>query len=257
MAIGAVGSGVMSSTLAALGTVVGAAVLFVRAEWPEAARARMLAASAGIMLGATAFSLVGPSLATLTTRHGDVVGALLCAATVVLGAVAVGAFNDVVPHEHLTKGIEGPATERLGRHTLFVLAITLHNVPEGLSVGVAGGADWRAGVPVVLGIFVQNLPEGFAVAAAMLASGVGRSRAVAVGAATAVAEIAGGLVGALAAAAGEVVVPYGLAFAGGAMLFVVSGEVIPETHRDGHENAATYALVLGFAAMMCIDHLLG
>jgi len=246
--------GLVASLVAAFGTALGAFALLLRKQWQPRQRTHMLAVAAGVMLGATFFSLILPALEGLGS---DRVAALTVAALIIAGAASVGGLNRIVPHEHLVKGREGPERTGIDGSTLFVLAITLHNLPEGLSVGVAATADFNAGVPVLVGITAQNIPEGFAVAAALLSGGTSRGRAALIGAATGLAEVVGGVLGALVVGIGSAVVPYAYAFAAGAMLYVISGEVIPETHAEGKEASATFALVFGFCAMMLLDLSLG
>src|SRR5690606_15812575 len=166
---------------------------------------------------------------------------------------SVWAIHAFVPHEHFTKGPDGRVSIELGKHWLFILAITLHNFPEGMSVGVAFGDEIESGAAVMLGIGLQNLPEGLAVAAALVGDGSTQARAFVIALLTGLVEPVGGLVGALAVSLSTELLPWGLAFAGGAMLFVISGEVIPETHREGVEQIATFSLVLGFVVMMMLD----
>lgn len=249
--------GLFASGVAALGTALGATTLLIRRDWSPTQQSRLLAAAAGVMLGATFFSLILPALDSLQSEHGTVWGTLWVALLIGVGAASVGLLNQVVPHQHPVKGREGPEDAGLSGPTLFVLAISLHNLPEGLSVGVASASDFSAGLPVLLGITAQNLPEGFAVAAALLGDGSCRSAAVGIGALTGLAEVLGGTIGALVVGVGTAVVPFAYAFAAGAMLFVISGEVIPETHARGKESASTYGLVFGFCAMMLLDVTLG
>jgi ZIP family zinc transporter len=169
----------------------------------------------------------------------------------VLGALALWAAHSAIPHAHFSKGQEGRSAFQLGRNTLFVLAIALHNFPEGLSVGVAyGNGASAAGHAVALSILAQNLPEGLAVAAALIADGTSRGRAFWIALLTGLVEPVGGLFGAFAVSTSDALLPWGLSFAAGAMLFVVSGEVIPETHVEGRERSATFAIIVGFVAMM-------
>lgn len=248
--------GMVASSIAAFGTAAGSLVLFLRRRWSERQQVWMLAAAAGVMLGATLFSLLLPALDDLSTSLGSTGGALVAGAMVLTGALAVSLLHQIIPHEHAQKGREGPRSP-LGRHTLFIFAIALHNIPEGLSVGVASGVELSQGLPVLLGITAQNLPEGFAVAAALLNDGAKRAFAVGIGALTGLAEVLGGGVGAAAVGLGEAVVPYAYGFAAGAMLFIISGEVIPETHAAGKETAATHAMMVGFVLMMLLTVLLG
>lgn len=251
-------AGVLGSLLAGLGTGVGALFIFVRQRWDERAQVIMLAVAAGVMLGATVFSLIVPALDTASSNgHGELWAALLVSAGICLGAVSIWGIHAVLPHQHFNKGHEGGSSFALGRNWLFILAITLHNFPEGMSVGVAFGNDVGTGVAVMLGMALQNLPEGLAVAAALISDGFGRGHAFRLALLTGLVEPIGGLVGAAAVSSSHALLPWGLAFAGGAMLFVISGEVIPETHGKGNERTATFCLVLGFVVMMLLDVTLG
>jgi ZIP family zinc transporter len=183
--------------------------------------------------------------------------ALVVGGGILLGAIAIFVVHSVVPHEHFAKDSEGHHFLALGRNWLFILAITLHNIPEGLSVGVAFGAGISSGFPVALGIGIQNMPEGLAVAAALSSDGATRLRAFLVALATGLVEPMGGLVGALVVHLSTVLLPWGLAFAAGAMLFVIVGEIIPETYRDDRHHGPTLALVVGFLIMMMLDVTLG
>ncbi len=251
--------GFAGSIVAGLGTAVGGMLVFARASWSQRSQAVMLAFAAGVMLAASFFSLLLPALGLLRARGtGDAVALLQAIVGLGLGAVAIWALNVWVPHEHFVKGPEGRATFHLGRNWLFILAITLHNFPEGMSVGIAFGGGAERGVPVMTGIGLQNVPEGLAVAAALVADGFSRGRAFWIATLTGLVEPIGGFFGALAVAPGETLLPWGLTFAGGAMLYVIFAEVLPETHpRGGVERAATLSLLLGFLLMMGLDVTLG
>lgn len=247
-------TGVLGSLVAGLGTGLGALPIFVRASWSKEAQRLMLAVAGGMMLGATFFSLLQPALVLVREAGGSSGRAVATVALgILLGALALWGAHVAIPHEHFSKGREGRSGLHLGRNTLFVLAIVLHNFPEGLSVGVAyGGGASATGHAVALSILAQNLPEGLAVAAALIADGTPRGRAFVIALLTGLVEPLGGLVGALAVSLSEALLPWGLAFAAGAMLFVVSGEVIPETHVEGRERSATFATIIGFIAMMAL-----
>ena len=162
-----------------------------------------------------------------------------------------------VPHEHLIKGPEGPSSS-LSRISLLVLAITIHNFPEGLAVGVSfGGGDITAGIIIATAIGLQNIPEGSAVAFPLIREGFGRGKALLYATLTGLVEPVGGLIGVTLAALIHPVLPYGLAFAAGAMAFVVSHEMIPESHRKGHEIEGTFGFIIGFAVMMLLDTIFG
>jgi len=250
--------GFLGSLIAGLCTGLGALPVFLRTRWSAGSQIMMLAVAAGVMLGATVFALIVPAVDIVTTRTGsEIHGALVASGGLLLGALAIWLVHATVPHEHFVKGADGRVAIDLGRHWLFILAITIHNFPEGMSVGVAYGADLAAGIPVTFGIGLQNMPEGLAVAAALIGDGFTRRRAFFIALLTGLVEPIGGLLGALAVSVSDIVLPWGLAFAGGAMLFVISGEIIPETHRGGVERPATFALVVGFVVMMLLDITLG
>jgi ZIP family zinc transporter len=258
-ALGIIQAGFLGSLVAGLCTGVGALPIFIRTRWSENAQIIMLAVAGGIMLAATVFSLILPALDEVVARTGsEVQAAAVASAGVLLGAVAIWLVHSTVPHDHFVKGHEGPAAIALGRNWLFIVAITLHNFPEGMSVGVSyGTGDPATGYAVTLGIGLQNMPEGLAVAAALVGEGFGRMRAFLIALATGLVEPLGGLVGATAVGFSDALLPWGLAFAAGAMLFVISGEIIPETHRNGKEHRATLSLVAGFVLMMILDVTLG
>jgi ZIP family zinc transporter len=256
--MGAVWSGSVASLVAGAATGLGALPILVRKDWSDRTRVLMLAAAGGVMLGATVFSLAVPALALVTKQSGSELHAsLVVGLSILLGAFGIWSLHAVTPHEHAIKGREGPRGLKLGKHTLFVLAITLHNLPEGMSVGVSYGGDGESGFPVALGIALQNIPEGFAVAAAMQADGASMGRSFWVALASGLVEPIGGVLGAIAVSVSTAFLPWGMAIAAGAMLYVISGEIIPETHEGGREQLATLSLVVGFVLMMVLDVVLG
>jgi ZIP family zinc transporter len=205
------------------------------------------------MLGATVFSLAVPALAIFEQQIGSETGAVLRTGLAILaGAGVIWVVHTYAPHAHLHGGPEGPKSA-LGEQTLLVFAITLHNFPEGMSVGIAYGADAATALAVTIGIGLQNVPEGLAVAAALIASGFERGRAFWIALLTGLIEPVGGLLGAMAVSLSHALLPWALAASGGAMLSVLSGEIIPDTHRPGLEQKATLALVAGFVLMMIVD----
>ena len=170
-------------------------------------------------------------------------------------------MDRLLPHEHFIKGREGldpQGARKLQRTWLFVFAIALHNLPEGLAIGVgyAGNDGLRANA-LATGIAIQDVPEGLVVAVALLAAGYKRSFAVALGMASGLVEPLGVVLGAVIVSGSAALLPWGLGFAAGAMLFVISHEIIPESHRKGHEAFATGGLMLGFVLMMVLDTALG
>lgn len=247
--------GTLASLGAGLATAVGALpVLFTR-NVSQRAQDVMLGFGAGVMLAATSFSLIIPGL---EAAGGDAQAAFVVAAGIGLGALFLWATEHFAPHEHFIKGREGADVGQLKRIWLFVIAITLHNFPEGLAVGVGfGGGDVQGGLTLAAGIGLQNMPEGLVVALALVAQRYSVGRAILVAALTGLVEPVGGLLGAGLVSIAQPILPWGLAFAAGAMLFVVSDEIIPETHRKGFETEATLGVMVGFVVMMMLDVTLG
>jgi ZIP family zinc transporter len=244
--LGSLGAGLASGLGAA-------AVLFVRRLSPRAEDC-LLGGAAGIMLAATFFSLLLPGLEAGASQTGSEAAALLLVGTgLMAGALALWGVHRALPHEHFGLGREGPAGAALRRIWLFVIAITIHNFPEGMAVGVAYAAGPAAGFPVALGIGLQNVPEGLAVAVSLLAVGYTRGTAFLVGLATGLVEPVGGVAAAAVVWLAAPALPFVLGLAAGAMLFIISGEVIPETHRRGNRIAATFSLMTGFLVMMALD----
>lgn len=247
-------AGVLASAAAGLGTGLGAVLIYGIRElrpWTEDA---LLSGAAGIMLAASFFSLLQPALEYGVEEYGSAWGSV---AVVVAGMLAGGLLlffiHQHAPHEHFHTGREGPDTARVARLWLFVIAITLHNFPEGMAVGVGvASGDVAAGLALTVGIGIQNVPEGLAVAASLLAAGYGRHTAFLIAFATGLVEPIGGLLGASMAWLAVTLLPAVLAFAGGAMLYIISDEIIPETHRGDHQHIATGALMVGVALMLLL-----
>ena len=256
-------AGVLASLAAGLAAGIGALPVFLVDRASRRLQDVLLGSAAGIMLAATCFSLLLPGLQIAALRTGGVLaGGLLVGAGVMAGAIGLWLAHRLLPHEHIIKGKEslggGLLPRNVRRIWLFVLAITLHNVPEGLAVGVGVASGEAAdGLALTIGIFVQNLPEGFVVALALLPLGWSRLQAVLVALATGAVETVGGFVGAGAVTLSTAVLPWALAAAAGAMLFVINHEIIPETHENGHETPATFGVVGGFILMMLLDVGLG
>lgn len=250
--------GFAASAAAGLATAVGAIpVLFLRRVSPRA-QDMMLGFGAGVMLAAAVFSLIVPALEAAGGSAPGAGAAAVVTGGLLMGALGLWGIHEYVPHEHFIAGAEGPPSARLSKIWLFILAIALHNFPEGLAVGVGfGGDDLRNAVTLALGIGLQNMPEGLAVAVALVSQGYGRARALAIALVTGLVEPIGGLLGVSAVSLAAELLPWGLAFAAGAMLFVISDEIIPETHRSGAETHATFSLMVGFSVMMLLDVTLG
>lgn len=247
--------GVAASLAAGAATGVGALPVFTITRVSQWAQDVLLGYAAGIMLAAACFSLVLQGVEVGTEQYGGhFAGVLVVVAGLIMGAWGLYILHRVLPHEHMITGPVNADSVELRRVWLFVLAITFHNFPEGLAVGVGfGGGNIDNGLALTGGIFIQNLPEGFIVALAML--GLGYSRLVSIGISlfTGVVEVVGGFMGAALVTVVEPALPWALAAAAGAMIFVISHEVIPETHRNGHETPATFALMAGFVTMMLLD----
>ncbi len=255
----AIAVAVLATLCTAAATGVGALPLLFTRSVSAKTQTTMLGFSAGVMLAASVFSLLLPAISAATAMTGSKVGGgLLAGAALLLGASLLLVMDKVVPHEHVVQGSHGRNYAAVRRVWLFVFAITLHNVPEGLAVGVAFGAENLAtGLPLAVGIAVQNMPEGLAVALAMMTLNYTRMQAVLIALATGLVEPIGGMVGAAAIAVSGALLPWGLGFAAGAMLFVISHEMIPESHRLGKETSATVGLFAGFVLMMLFDTTLG
>jgi ZIP family zinc transporter len=219
----------------------------------------MLGLAAGMMLAASSFSLILPGLAAGEEITGNgTLGAFTVVIGLGLGVLLMLGLDNFTPHEHAHGGPCGAGCERLGKIWLFVLAIALHNLPEGMAIGVSfAQGDLSVGLPLTSAIAIQDIPEGLAVAMALRAVGLTPVNAVLIAAASGLMEPVGALIGIGLASGLAVAYPIGMGLAAGAMIFVVSHEVIPETHRNGHQTSATIGLMIGFAVMMVLDTTLG
>ena len=245
--------------VAALATALGTVPVMFSQRLSEKVQDTLFGFGAGVMLAACCFSLIIPGLAAAKgAGAGPWAAGGTIGAAILLGALALLAMERLVPHEHFIKGVEGQSSRTLRRTWLFVFAIALHNLPEGLAIGVAfAGADpLRAGT-LTAGIAIQDVPEGLVVAVALLAAGYRRTVAVGLGMASGLVEPLGAVLGATVVGYSAALLPWGLGFAAGAMLFVISHEIIPESHRKGHEAWATGGLMIGFVIMMLLDTALG
>lgn len=249
----------LGSLGASAGTTVGACGVYAVRRMTPPVEDAMLAGAAGVMLSATVFSLLVPGLEEGEAIGGSpLAGFAMVAAGLLLGAIVLAWLHQRTPHAHPVAGHEGPEPARLNEVRLLVMAIAIHNVPEGMAVGVGYAAtDATTAFPLALGIGIQNIPEGLAVAVALMTIGVRRVRAFLLAAATGFLEPLGGVVGGAAVSMAQPALPFVLAFAAGAMLFVIVHEIIPETHQRGHGALASNALFAGFVLMMGLDVLLG
>ena len=215
----------------------------------------VLSFAAGIMLAAAILGLVLPSL-----EYGGKYGLAVTVASIFAGALCLNLIDRLVPHLHRLMGTdtEPHSNADLNKVLLFVLAIAIHNLPEGIAAGVGFGSGDNAGALVIAGgIALQNIPEGMVIIAPMLAAGVSPRKTFICAVFTGLIEVIGTLAGYFAVSISSAVLPFALAFAGGTMLYVISDEMIPETHAHGSERGATYALLVGFAVMLVTDTLLG
>jgi len=240
-------------------TALGALPALVLKGLPQRLEDSLLGLAAGMMLAASAFSLLMPGLeAGAEILGGKALGAAVVVAGMALGVLLMLGLDQFTPHEHDKTGPCGPGHERCGRIWLFVFAIALHNLPEGMAIGVSfSQADMAVGLPLTTAIALQDIPEGLAVALALRGAGFAPGFAVLVAAGSGVLEPLGALIGVGLSSGLALAYPAGLGLAAGAMLFVVSHEVIPETHRNGHQTPATLGLMAGFALMMVLDTTLG
>jgi len=251
--------GLLASLAAGLMTGVGALPVLAGRTISRRANDTMLGFAAGVMLSASFFSLILPGIDAAENLYGSLIlSALLSGAGIALGALAVAAMNEALPHEHFVEGREGAEAAALAKIWLFVIAITIHNFPEGMAVGVGfGGGNVANGVSLATGIGLQNAPEGLAVAVALRGQGYPPFQAFLIALATGLVEPLGGVLGAAAVSVSVHILPWGLAFAAGAMIYIISHEIIPETHRHGHQNRATTGLTAGLILMMVLDVALG
>jgi len=249
-------TGFFASFAAGLATGVGSLPVLIFKKISDKLLNTMLGGAAGVMLAATSFSLIVPGI-----ESGDELwpgwGVVIVVFGMLFGAVFLDRVDKWLPHEHFFMGREGPASS-LRRVWLFIIAITIHNFPEGLAVGVGFGAgDIGAGTSLAIGIGLQNMPEGLAVALPLIGLGYSKWHAIGIATLTGLVEPVGGLLGVGAVTVFSPILPFGLAFAAGAMLFVISDEIIPETHSKGKSRLATFGVMIGFVIMMGMDNLLG
>lgn len=253
------GYAVLGGTSGFVATALGAMAAVLLRDISSRTQDIMLGFAAGMMLAASSFSLILPGIAAAQEIMGN---QLLAAFVVVLGlglgvALMVG-LDRFVPHEHELSGRRGPQAERINRVWLFVLAITLHNLPEGMAIGVSfANGDLKVGLPLTTAIAIQDIPEGLAIAMALRVTGISTLRAALIAVGSGLMEPIGAVIGLGMSSGIAVAYPISLGLAAGAMIFVVSHEVIPETHRNGHETPATLGLMMGFAVMMFLDTALG
>jgi len=240
-------------------TALGAIVAIILRDIASRTQDIMLGFAAGMMLAASSFSLILPGIeAAQQISNNQLVAASIVVLGLGLGVALMVGLDRYVPHEHLESGKRGPEARRINRIWLFVLAITLHNLPEGMAIGVSfATGDMKVGLPLTTAIAIQDIPEGLAVALALRVTGISALRAALIAVGSGVMEPLGATIGLGISSSFALGYPVALGLAAGAMIFVVSHEVIPETHRNGHETPATLGLMLGFGVMMFLDTALG
>ncbi len=236
-------------------TVIGALIGFIFKRISHRFSDIVLSFAAGVMLAAAVLGLIIPSL-----EYGGTFGILVTVAGIFAGALCLNLIDRLVPHLHKLAGVDTEAhpNANLSRILLFVTAIAIHNLPEGIAAGVGFGADNTSqAILIAAGIALQNIPEGMVIIAPMLAAGVSPKKTFLFAALTGAVEVVGTFIGYFAVNLASAILPFALAFAGGTMLYVISDEMIPETHAHGSERGATYALLVGFCLMLVFDVLLG
>ncbi len=237
-------------------TLIGSVIGFFFRKMSHKFSDMILSFAAGVMLAAAVFGLVLPSL-----EYGGKFGLPIAVIGIFVGALCLNLMDKFVPHLHRLAGVEneGHSTNaNLSKVLLFVSAIAIHNLPEGIAAGVGFGTENTAeALLIASGIALQNIPEGMVIIGPMLAAGISPKRTFVCALATGLVEVVGTLLGYFAVHVASAVLPFALAFAGGTMLYVISDEMIPETHAHGSQRAATYALLAGFSLMLVFDVLLG
>ena len=236
-------------------TIIGALIGFIFKKESHKFSDIVLSFAAGVMLAAAILGLIMPSL-----EYGGKFGIITTIAGIFVGAICLNLIDKLVPHLHKLAGadIESHNNSNLNKVLLFVTAIAIHNIPEGIAAGVGfGSGDTSQALIIAGGIALQNIPEGMVIIAPMLSAGVKAKRTFILAMFTGLVEVIGTLIGYFAVSFSTAILPFALAFAGGTMLYVISDEMIPETHAHGCERGATYALLIGFSVMLITDVLLG
>lgn len=229
-------------------TVFGAVLGFLFPGFSHKANDTVMGFAAGVMLAAAVMGLILPAV-----EMDGFGGVWMVAAGIFCGAAFLNLMDKLTPHLHHISGLdeESHRNGNIDKVLLFVLAIAIHNLPEGLAAGVSfGGGSIDNALSVAFGIALQNVPEGMVIISPMLMAGMSRRRTFVVAASTGLVEVAGTFLGYAAASVSAMVLPFALSFAGGTMLYVVGDEMIPETHSHGFERLATYAMLGGFVLML-------
>ena len=236
-------------------TVVGSAIGFAFKNISHKFSDIVMSFAAGVMLAAAIMGLILPAV-----DYGGKWGLLYAVVGIFAGALCLNLVDKLVPHLHKLMGgdEEKHKNASLNKVLLFVMAIAIHNLPEGIAAGVGfGSGNTAQALTIAGGIALQNIPEGMVIIAPMLAVGVSKTKTFLCAIATGLVEVVGTLIGYFSVSISMAVLPFALAFAGGTMLYVISDEMIPETHAHGSQRGATYALLVGFCLMLAMDLLLG
>lgn len=237
-------------------TVIGSLIGFIFKKISHKFSDIVLSFAAGVMLAAAVLGLILPAM-----EYGGSWGLPITIAGIFAGALCLNLIDKLVPHLHQFVGgeVEGGANKsNLNKVLLFVTAIAIHNLPEGLAAGVGFGSDNPSqAILIAGGIALQNIPEGMVIIGPMLAAGISPRRTFVCAMFTGLVEVVGTLIGYLAVSISAAILPFALSFAGGTMLYVISDEMIPETHAHGSQRGATYSLLVGFCLMLACDVLLG
>ena len=236
-------------------TMIGSVIGFIFKKISHKFSDIVLSFAAGVMLAAAVLGLIIPSV-----KYGGKYGIIITVVGIFVGALCLNLIDKLVPHMHKLVGVdteEHTGTDKLNKVLLFVMAIAIHNLPEGIAAGVGFGAgDTSEALLIAGGIALQNIPEGMVIIGPMIAAGVSPRKTFICAMATGLVEVIGTLLGYFAVSIASFILPFALAFAGGTMLYVTSDEIIPETHAHGNERGATYALLVGFCVMLVSDFLL-
>ena len=250
----------MPILLTALGvggaTLIGAILGFIFKKPSHRFHDIVLGFAAGVMLAAAVIGLILPSIDT-ENPYSIIVTII----GILVGAICLNLIDKLVPHLHKISGVDQEShpekQKQISKILLFVIAIAIHNLPEGIAAGVSfGSGDTSHAITVIGGITLQNIPEGMVIIGPMLAAGMSGKRTFFIASLTGIVEIVGTFIGYFAVSISSAILPFALAFAGGTMLYVISDEMIPETHSHGSERGATYALLFGFIVMLVVDFLL-
>ncbi len=235
-------------------TIIGVLIGFLFQKVPHRFNDAILGFAAGIMLAAAVLGLIVPSL-----EEGNVWVTVI---GILIGAIFLNLADKVTPHLHHITGVDqethAEAQNQLNKVMLFVMAIAIHNLPEGIAAGVGFGSENVSNaITVALGIALQNIPEGMVIVSPLIMAGLKKRRVLAIASFTGIIEVVGTLIGYFAVSIATTILPFALAFAGGTMIYVVSDEMIPETHSHGYERMATYSLIFGFITMLILDFYIG